>query len=167
MSDNFQLNLFTVVGGDISRAVEHSSGSKIKTQILGKDWTPGGAKETLLGYPINLQVRIVGAQSNLNLLTAAGQSAISAGTKLVCTRFKIVPSDDQATQISVVAGFGSSTPSVNGIGIVYSNPGMQNRSDGGEPIFAMGSDGQNLFMTNGAPSGSGFDVLATLYEVPS
>lgn len=160
-----------------ARAVAHGSNP---TGVVGGDRTHMVAN--VAGVPF-----VIGGHPNVKTATyirtdAATDDnvlpAISAGTKYVITRLSVFL--DQACTVAVSArlGFGASTVPALGStgadavdGILASHPGMVPGSGfqigDGSGILGVGGDGEELRITNSAPTGGALHVSVSYYTIES
>jgi hypothetical protein len=117
------------------------------------------------GHPdvVTLEAATTGAQTDVALVT------VSAGTRIVVTQVQIVADNANTAFPQVRIGFGAAnTPTTTGV--VATHPGVPAGGGvargSGSGILGVGADGEDLRITNAAPTGGSLRVLVTYYTVP-
>jgi hypothetical protein len=118
------------------------------------------------GHPnvVTLEHTITGAQTDVAVIS------VSAGTKIVVTQAQLIADNANTAFPQVRVGFGAAnTPTTTGD--VLSHPGVPagggvSRGDG-SGILGIGADGDDLRITNGAPTGGSMRLLVSYYTIES
>jgi len=169
MSDNTQLNAATTVGDVI--ASDEIGG--VKYQRVKLDFgADGSASDVSPSNPlpvrqqnpdvVTVRANVTGAQTDAALVS------VGPGSRIVVTRCSISVANNVTADPSCVIGFGSaSTPSTSGV--LFAHPGMvagghYPEGNGGGDL-GKGADGEDVRITNSAPTGGSFDVVLSYYVV--
>lgn len=160
------------VGG---RAVAHGTNP---TAVAAGDVTDAyfnraGVQFTIGGHPnvVSASARITGSNTD----AALSPGTVNSGTKIVITRLTVNISNATTINVGVKIGFGASTiPADNttGVaGVIVDNDGFPpgggvNVGDG-SGIIAIGGDGEELRITNDAPTSGTIHVSYSYFTIES
>ncbi len=125
------------------------------------------------GHPnvITSSARITGANTDVAIIAGT----ISSGTKIVVTRLTITVSNATTINTGIKIGFGTATitadSTTSAAGVIVDNDGFPpgggvNIGDG-SGIIAVGADGEELRITNDAPTSGAIHVSCTYYTIES
>lgn len=114
--------------------------------------------------PVTIAAAYTAAQTDTAIVT------ISAGSKIVVTRFKMDADNANTVDVGYYAGFGAAnTPTTTGV--VSTHPGVApgggvTEGNGGG-ILGVGADGEDLRITSEVPTTGSIRVLVTYYTIES
>lgn len=125
------------------------------------------------GHPnvITSSARITGSNTD----TALAPTTVASGTKIVLTRLSITVSNATTVNVGVKIGFGAATitadSTTGAAGVVIDNDGFPpgggiNVGDG-SGMIAVGGDGEELRITNDAPTTGAIHVSYSYYTIES
>lgn len=120
-----------------------------------------GQLYVLNGHPNiqTLRYTTTGAGTDVSLV-----GAISAGTRVVVTLCKIITSGATTVQPSAIVGFGAAnTPTTTGV--IESHPGIVAGGGTCAVGMAIGGDGEEVRLTNSAPTTGSLEVLLRYFTI--
>lgn len=120
-----------------------------------------GQLYVLAGHPniVTLRYTTTGAGTDVAII-----GSISAGTRVVVMQCAVITSGATTVQPSAIIGFGATnTPTTTGV--VVSHPGIVAGGGISMPGMAIGGDGEELRITNSAPTTGSLEVITRYFTV--